>query len=159
MATDLMVDVDLEFSVDIPGSRTVTGSLTGSGATLELRVSDPVLFAGRADALSLRYLGGGHGEGCNNADDAFTLSRRWLHHFTFYGFLLCFAATSVATLYHYLLDWPAPYPLSSLPVLLGTAGGIGLLVGPAGLFWLNLKRHPQHGDPAQKAMDHGLRQY
>ena len=28
-----------------------------------------------------------------------------------------------------------------------------LLVGPAGLFWLNLKRHPQHGDAAQKPMD------
>ena len=40
-------------------------------------------------------------------DDAFTLSRRRMHHFTFYGFMLCFAATSVATLYHYLLDMPA----------------------------------------------------
>ena len=50
MAVDLTVDVDLEFSVDIPGSRTVVGSLTGSGKTLELRVSDPFLFAGRADS-------------------------------------------------------------------------------------------------------------
>ena len=56
MATDLTVDVDLEFSVDIPGSRTVTGSLTGSGKTLELRVSDPVLFAGRADSVAIRGL-------------------------------------------------------------------------------------------------------
>jgi citrate/tricarballylate utilization protein len=53
------------------------------------------------DALRLKYLDGGHGEGCNNADDAFTLARRRFHHFTFYGFMLCFAATSVATLYHY----------------------------------------------------------
>ena len=50
MATDLTVDADLEFSVDIPGSRTVTGSLTGSGKTLELRVSDPSVFAGRSDS-------------------------------------------------------------------------------------------------------------
>ena len=56
MPTDLTVDADLRFSVDIPGSRTVTGSLTGSGKTLELRVSDPSLFAGRADSGAIRGL-------------------------------------------------------------------------------------------------------
>ena len=108
------------------------------------------------DALSLKYLDGGQGQGCNEADDRFTLWRRRFHHATFYGFLLCFAATCVATLYHYALGWPAPYPVTSLPVLLGIVGGIGLLVGPLGLGWLNIKRHPQHGDRTQKAMDHGL---
>ena len=108
------------------------------------------------DALRLKYLDGGHGQGCNEADDAFTLWRRRFHHFTFYGFLLCFASTSVATLYHYLFGWPAPYPLASLPVLLGAAGGIGLLIGPAGLLWLSLGRHPLHGDEAQKPMDRGF---
>jgi len=108
------------------------------------------------NALRLKYLDGGHGLGCNEADDAFTLSRRRFHHFTFYGFLLCFAATSVATLYHYLFGWSAPYGLASLPVLLGTAGGIGLLIGPAGLLWLNFVRHPLHGDAAQKPMDRGF---
>jgi citrate/tricarballylate utilization protein len=78
------------------------------------------------------------------------------HHFTFYGFMLCFAATSVATLYHYLLDYHAPYPIMSLPVQLGIWGGIGLLIGPAGLLWLNLRRHPLHGDPAQRPMDRGF---
>ena len=105
------------------------------------------------DALRLKYLDGGHGEGCNEADDRFTLWRRRWHHFTFYGFLLCFAATCVATLYHYVLKLPAPYALSSLPVLLGAAGGLGLLVGPLGLLWLNLRRHPLHGDAAQRPMD------
>jgi citrate/tricarballylate utilization protein len=108
------------------------------------------------DALRLKYLGGGHGQGCNDADDKFTLWRRRFHHFTFYGFMLCFAATSVATLYHYLLDWHAPYPLISAPVILGTLGGIGLLIGPTGLLWLNLRRDPQHGDVAQKPMDRGF---
>jgi len=108
------------------------------------------------DALRLKYLDGGHGQGCNEADDAFTLWRRRFHHFTFYGFLLCFAATSVATLYHYVFGWVAPYAPTSLPVLLGTVGGIGLLLGPAGLMWLNLGRHPLHGDAAQKPMDRGF---
>jgi citrate/tricarballylate utilization protein len=109
-----------------------------------------------SNALRLKYLGGGHGEGCNEADDAFTLARRRFHHFTFYGFMLCFASTSVASLYHYAFNWQAPYGLLSLPVLLGTAGGIGLLVGPAGLLWLNLRRAPLHGDAAQKPMDRGF---
>lgn len=105
------------------------------------------------DALTLKYLGGGHGEGCNNEDDAFTLWRKRFHHFTFYGFMLCFAATSVATLYHYLLGLHAPYELNSLPVILGTLGGIGLLIGPAGLLYLNFKRNSEHGDATQKPMD------
>jgi len=108
------------------------------------------------DALTLRYLDGGHGEGCNDEDDRFTLRRRRFHHFTFYGFMLCFAATCVATVYHYAFAWHAPYALTSLPVLLGTLGGIGLLIGPAGLLWLNLRRHPQHTDLAQRPMDVGF---
>ncbi|WP_265944634.1 tricarballylate utilization 4Fe-4S protein TcuB [Dechloromonas sp. A34] len=126
------------------------------------REVSPGEFSGEAGAeavgnvLRLKYLDGGHGMGCNNTDDAFTLLRRRFHHFTFYGFMLCFAATSVATLYHYLLGLPAPYAVSSLPVLLGIAGGIGLLIGPAGLLWLNLKRHPLHGDGEQKSMDRGF---
>ncbi len=54
MATDLTIDADLEFSVDIPGSPLVTGLLTGSGKALELRVSHPDLFAGRADSTAIR---------------------------------------------------------------------------------------------------------
>jgi citrate/tricarballylate utilization protein len=50
----------------------------------------------------------------------------------------------------------SPYPFFSVPVLLGTLGGIGLLVGPAGLLWLNLRRSPLHGDPRQKPMDRGF---
>ena len=108
------------------------------------------------NALSLKYLDGGHGEGCNNHDDGWTLWRRRFHHLTAYGFVLCFAATSVATLYHYLLAWDAPYDLPSLPKLLGVIGGVSLLIGSAGLFALNLRRHPLHGDAAQKPMDRGF---
>ncbi|MBI5719515.1 MAG: tricarballylate utilization 4Fe-4S protein TcuB [Burkholderiales bacterium] len=112
------------------------------------------------DALRLKYLDGGHGEGCNNEDDAWTLARRRFHHLTFYGFVLCFAATSVATLYHYGLGWVAPYPWAfswmGLPKLLGTLGGLGLLAGPVGLAWLHRRRHPLHGDAAQRPMDLGF---
>jgi citrate/tricarballylate utilization protein len=116
-------------------------------------VCAPAAAEATLNALTLKYLGGGHGDGCNEADDRFTPARRWFHHATFYGFMACFAATTVATLYHYLLGWHAPYPILSIPVLLGTIGGIGLVVGPAGLLWLNLHRDPQAGDARQRPMD------
>ena len=123
-----------------------------SGAALTTPAAGEATHA----ALALTYLEGGHGEGCNNEDDAFTLSRRRAHHLTFYGFMLCFAATSLATLYHYAFGWVAPYDLPSLPKILGAVGGLSLLLGTAGLFKLNLQRHPLHGDAAQKPMDLGF---
>ncbi len=116
----------------------------------------PAALEAAGNALTLKYLDGGHGEGCNDENDRFTQRRRLFHHFTFYGFMLCFAATLVATGYHYLLGQEAPYPLFSLPVVLGTLGGIGLCIGPAGLLWLNIKRAPLHGDAQQKGMDRGF---
>ena len=107
------------------------------------------------DALRLRYLGGG-GDGCTYPDETPSHVRRWFHHLTFYGFMLCFAATCVATIYHYGFGWKAPYAFSSLPVLLGTAGGIGLLIGPAGLLWLKRIRDPALSAARQIGMDVGF---
>ncbi|MEO6409439.1 MAG: tricarballylate utilization 4Fe-4S protein TcuB [Burkholderiaceae bacterium] len=130
--------------------RSVTpGELPAQGAV-------PAVAEAAGAALRLTHLGGGHGEGCNEADDAWSPWRRRFHHLTFYGFALCFASTCVATLYHYALGWPAPYPVASLPVVLGSVGGIGLLIGPAGLLWLNLRRHPQHVLAEQRPMDLGF---
>ena len=125
-------------------------------ATSGAPLSAPAAAEAAHDALQLKYLGGGHGDGCNNEDDAFTLARKRMHHLTFYGFMLCFAATSVATVYHYAFDWPAPYDFFSLPKILGTVGGIALAVGTLGLWRLNLARDPQHGDAQQRPMDRGF---
>ena len=70
--------------------------------------------------------------------------------------MLCFAATAVATIYHFALGWRAPYPLYSLPVILGIIGGLGLLAGPAGLSWLEYRRDPELGRPTQAGMDAGF---
>ena len=59
MALDVTVDADLELTFELPGARPVTGSLTGSGTALELRVSDPFLFAGRSDAGAIRGVADG----------------------------------------------------------------------------------------------------
>jgi citrate/tricarballylate utilization protein len=125
-------------------------------ATSGAALSVPATSEATHDVLRLKYLDGGHGEGCNNEDDAFTLSRRRAHHLTFYGFMLCFAATTLATVYHYVFGWVAPYDLPSLPKVLGAIGGVSLLLGTAGLFKLNLQRHPMHGDAEQKPMDLGF---
>ncbi|MDM0002184.1 tricarballylate utilization 4Fe-4S protein TcuB [Variovorax sp. J22P240] len=125
-------------------------------ATSGAPLSAPAAAEATDAVLRLKYLDGGHGQGCNNEDDAYTLSRRRYHHFTFYGFMLCFAATALATVYHYVFGWIAPYDLPSLPKLLGVAGGLSLMVGTAGLWRLNRRRHPLHGDVAQKPMDLGF---
>jgi citrate/tricarballylate utilization protein len=104
------------------------------------------------DAGELRYLDGG-GVGCFNEDDHPTDRRKLYHHFTFYGFALCFAATCVGTLYHYLFAREAPYAWWDLPVVLGTLGGIGLVVGPIGLLSEKWKRDRVLVDEQAKGMD------
>lgn len=98
---------------------------------------------GRAlhDVFTLRYLGGA-GEGCNDLDASFSQTRRHLHHAMFYGFLLCFASTSTATLMDHFLGWIAPYSWYSLPVVLGTLGGLGMVAGCGGLIWVKIATDP-----------------
>lgn len=92
------------------------------------------------DAASTKNLSGGHGEGCNfEKEDRYTSARRYAHHAIMYGFLLCFASTSVATLMHYLMDMQAPYGPFSLPKLLGVPGGILLSIGCAWMLYLKAK--------------------
>jgi citrate/tricarballylate utilization protein len=84
------------------------------------------------DVLTLKNLGGG-GNGCNDNSEAFSMRRRYLHHAMFYGFMLCFAATMTAFVYHTFFGWPAPYRFISVPVVFGTVGGILMIVGTVGL--------------------------
>ena len=118
--------------------------------------SAPAIAEATHDALRLKYLDGGHGEGCHDEGDAHTLWRRRWHHAVFYGFALCFAATCVATVYHYAFGWAAPYGWLSVPKLLGTVGGVMLVAGSAGLFVLHRRRHAMHRLPEQQAMDVGF---
>src|SRR5688572_25520486 len=114
--------------------------------------SNQVSFRALRDALTLRHLHGG-GVDCATAEETRRPWRRWFHHCTFYGFMLCFSSTSVAAVYHLFFGWEAPYAYSSLPVLLGTAGGIGLLVGPAGLLVIRTRRDPALGVPQREGLD------
>lgn len=102
------------------------------------------------DTASLRYLHGG-GPGCTSDTDRPRSHRRWYHHATAYGFLLCFASTSLGTICHYA-GYIAPYAVWHPVVILGTLGGIGLLIGPIGL----IRAHRRLADDAQNTADIGL---
>jgi len=127
----------------------------GGRGFLDLVTPRSLLTALR-DVATLKHLGGGHGDGCNTKDETFSNQRRVYHQLTMWGVILCFAATSVAAAYHHGLGRIAPYPVFSLPVLFGTLGGIGLLVGPAGLIWIKLQTDPRPMLVRQFGMDYAF---
>jgi citrate/tricarballylate utilization protein len=123
-----------------------------SGEKLSELFDRKVLFKTLSDALSLKNLDS-HGVGCTYPGEQHSRARRWFHHFTFYGFLLCTASTTVAAVYHTIFGWQAPYAYISLPVLLGTLGGFGLLAGPTGLYRLKQRRDTAIVDVKQDSSD------
>ncbi|HRX34848.1 MAG TPA: tricarballylate utilization 4Fe-4S protein TcuB [Aestuariivirga sp.] len=120
-------------------------------ARLERRDKTSIMKA-VGDILTLRYLDGG-GVGCMNENETPDDRRRLFHHFAFYGFMLCFAATTAGTLFHYFLNMPAPYKLYQLPKILGTLGGISLTIGALGLLHARRKRDPKLTDESRRGMD------
>jgi len=116
---------------------------TSGGSVSEWRS----LFRAACDALTLRNLGGS-AHGCNNLDQSFSQSRRYAHQALFYGFFLCLASTTAAAFYEHILGIIPPFPFFSLPVVLGAVGGVGMLIGAAGLAWIKIQSDPA---PAAKA--------
>jgi len=113
------------------GVRSYWRSVGGS----KLRLND--IKQALQSAATMKQLSGGQGQGCNyESGERFTSARRWAHQATMYGFLLCLFSTSTATVYHYLLNYSAPYPFFSLPKLFGVIGGILLSVGCIALIYL-----------------------
>jgi citrate/tricarballylate utilization protein len=136
-------------------SMAVSGTRFWRDASSRDRLTMGALWAAIRDASTLRHL---HGSGvdCASDLDRRTPWRRVYHHCTAYGFLLCFASTSVAAVYHGVLGWEAPYGYTSVPVLLGTAGGLGLVVGPMGLAMLRRHRDPMLTDLDSGGLDASL---
>jgi citrate/tricarballylate utilization protein len=102
-----------------------------------------------AYAASLRYQRG-RGE-CSYPGENPSPARRRLHAAVFYGFAACSAATVSAAFMQDIVGIPPPYPLLSVPVITGTAGGLAMITGCAGLAVLK-----RHSDPAPAAADYGL---
>jgi citrate/tricarballylate utilization protein len=123
-----------------------------SGENLSSIFQPAILLQGVRDAMTLKNLDS-NGVGCTYPNERHSQARRRFHHLTFYGFLFCLASTTVAAAYHSLFGWEAPHAYFSLPVVLGTIGGIGLLIGPPGLYVLKLKRDRAIVDVKQDEMD------
>lgn len=117
-----------------------------------LKLRNAAFFDALQEVLKLSNLSS-HGVGCTYPNEHHSQARRTFHHFTFYGFLLCFASTCVAALYDNAFGWKAPYAYLSLPVVLGALGGIGIVAGPLGLLALKIRRDKRIVDPAQDGMD------
>ena len=122
-----------------------------TGETIARFLKPAALVQAVRDVLSMKNLGSG-GAGCTYPNQRHSPARRIFHHFTFYGFALCFASTTVAALYHFS-GFVAPYAYTSVPVILGTLGGAGLLIGPVGLYLLKRRRDQEIADPAQDGSD------
>ena len=137
------------------GQRRFTESANPNGARASQQGSRHREVASRrlavGDVFTLKHLHA-TGEDCVDAEEQRGPLRRWLHHCTFYGFLLCFASTTVAAIYHLVFGWIAPYAYTSVPVVLGSAGGFGLLIGPAGLFLLDRRRDAALTDASERSL-------
>jgi citrate/tricarballylate utilization protein len=110
------------------------------------------LLGATADTLRLRYLGGG-GHGCNYPDESFSYARRRLHHMVFYGFLLTLTSTMTAAFYENFMSRTAPYPFWSLPVIMGTLGGLMLMIGSGGMFIFKMRSDKEPSNPELLGMD------
>ncbi len=141
-AAGVLVLLSLAIGV-VRAVRTLCGPTMASAAEMKRALRD---------ALTLRHL---HTTGvdCTSDVEIRTPWRRYFHHCTFYGFALCLASTTVAAIYHTVFGWRAPYAYASVPVVLGTLGGLGLVIGPAGLFAQYRLRDVELEDPAQRGLD------
>ncbi|HWK65303.1 MAG TPA: tricarballylate utilization 4Fe-4S protein TcuB [Rhizobiaceae bacterium] len=110
------------------------------------RITLADLTGAMGSVAKMKNLAGGHGEGCNfEKEDRYSNARRYAHQAMMFGFLLCFAATSTATLMHYLLNWPAPYPIWTLPKVFGLSGGVLMILGGIEMARLKLRADPELG--------------
>jgi citrate/tricarballylate utilization protein len=102
-------------------------------------------LAAAGEAFSLRYLRGGTAGGCFYPGERTSNTRLGFHMLVFYGFISAFIATVIAAIMQDVFGMEPPYPVLSAPVIFGSLGGIGLIVGATGL--LLLKRRSDR-DPA-----------
>jgi citrate/tricarballylate utilization protein len=109
-------------------------------------------FRAVLDALTVKYLAGG-GPGCSYPKNAPSQLRRLFHSLVFWGFSLDFISTNVAFIYQDFYHILPPYSLLSAPVLLGSVGGVGLIVGSAGLLWLKFQSDRSQSASAEYSFD------
>jgi citrate/tricarballylate utilization protein len=122
-ATGVLLAGAFAFARDMPGR---------AGDFLQWRA----LREAGSDALGLRYLRGGAAGGCTYPTERTSNARFVLHMLVFYGFLVAFAATVAAFVLQDVFGLLPPYPILSVPVVLGSLGGVAMIVGASGMLYL-----------------------
>jgi citrate/tricarballylate utilization protein len=105
--------------------------------------------------VQLRHMTGG-GEQCSYPDGRPSSARKRFHLALTYGFALCLVSTTAAAIMQDLLGLQPPYGYLSVPVVTGTAGGLGMAVGCVGLAVLKRRSDPALGTDSMRAADFGL---
>jgi citrate/tricarballylate utilization protein len=106
-------------------------------------------------------VGGGRGrrwqelpaDGCTYPTSRSSYSRLTLHSLVFYGFVTAFVATVAAFVMQDFLGLLPPYPLLSVPVVLGSAGGVAMIVGATGLLIQKWRSDRSPADPGTLVLD------
>ncbi len=107
-----------------------------------------------AETFGMKYLRGGGAGGCTYPSEHSSYARAILHQFVFYGFLAAFASTSIAFFLQDALGWLPPFPLLSLPVVLGGLGGVAMIGGCLGLIYLKWRADRAPSDERAVGMDY-----
>ena len=136
----------VEFGRDI-GGRPLPAAPTPSAAA--------VLRQATLDAVTLRFLKGG-GAGCYYPRERGSSRRRILHHCVAGGFVLALVSTTIAAIEQDILDRMPPFPLLSLPVVFGVAGGVLLIAGTTGLLILKARSEREPASSTMTAMDYAF---
>lgn len=113
----------------------------------------PALVEAGRDALGLHYLRGGQAGGCYYPAERTSNARLVLHMLVFYGFLSALAATIAAFILQDVFGQLPPYPLLSVPVVLGTLGGIAMIVGATGLLYVKWRSDRAPADAKTLKLD------
>ncbi len=129
------------------------GLIRDAGGSWRALADRRVWWGALGDAVRLRYLTGGGGNCYYPGAQTPSSDRRVLHSLVFGGFVAAFLATTVAAIEQDLLHLEPPYPLLSAPVILGTVGGVAMVVGCAGLLWLKPRSTAALAAPAMSGMD------
>jgi citrate/tricarballylate utilization protein len=66
--------------------------------------------------------------------------RHW-HHLTFFSFVVCVVGALLGAIYPHPVGWDSGYGIHSWPVIIGSLGDIGLVVGCIGLLVVQQLRH------------------
>jgi citrate/tricarballylate utilization protein len=111
------------------------------------------MFGAAGEAFGLRYLRGGTAGGCTYPGERPSNARLILHMLVFYGFLSALVATIVAAILQDIFDQLPPYPILSMPVVLGSLGGVAMIVGSSGLLYLKWRSDRTPADERSLKLD------